>query len=104
MCDPPFTLPSLDGGLLGMRGHPSLCRDGLTYPDPEYGVVLYIMGGPPSVPVLDPSLVESIAVGGPCDLTAEGKVIRSPMFSAGIIGLAFPMSLELCIGEPLPDI
>jgi hypothetical protein len=35
MCDPPFALPGLDGGLLRMRGRLSLCRDGLTYPDLE---------------------------------------------------------------------
>ena len=35
MFDPPFALPGLDGGSLGMRGHLSLRRDGLIYPDPE---------------------------------------------------------------------
>ena len=54
--------------------------------------------------VLDPSLVESVAVEGPCDLAAEGKVIGSPIFSAGTIGLAFPALREFCIGEPLLDI
>jgi hypothetical protein len=66
-----------------------------------------IMGGTSlclSGPVLDPSLVKSVDVWGPCDLTAEGRVIGSPMFSVGIIGLAFPVLRELCIGEPLLDI
>ena len=56
-----------------------------------------------NVPVLDPSLVESGAVEGPCDLAAEGRVTRSPMFSAGPIGLATPALREFCIGEPLLD-
>ena len=30
--DPPVLLALLEGGLLGIRGHPSRCRDGLTYP------------------------------------------------------------------------
>ena len=56
-----------------------------------------------NVPVLNPSLVESVAVEGPCDLAVEGKVTGSPMFSAGTIGLATPALREFCIGEPLLD-
>jgi hypothetical protein len=37
-----------------------------------------------SIPVLDPSLVESVVVEGPCELTTEGKVIRSPHHRACI--------------------
>ena len=57
-----------------------------------------------SVPVLNPSLVESMAVEGLCDLATEGKVTGSPVFSAGTIGLATPALQEFCIGEPLLDI
>ena len=57
-----------------------------------------------SVPVLDPSLVESMAVEGPCDLAMEGKVTGSSMLSVGTIGLAIPALQELCIREPLLDI
>ena len=57
-----------------------------------------------NVPVLDPSLVESMAVEGPCDLAMEGKVTGSPVFSVGSIGLATPALREFCIGEPLLDI
>ena len=57
-----------------------------------------------SVPLLDPSLVESVAVEGPCYLAVEGKVTGSPVFSAGTIGLTTPALWEFCIGEPLLDI
>ena len=57
-----------------------------------------------SVPVLNPSLVESMAVERLCDLAVEGKVTGSPIFSAGTIGLTTPALQEFCIGELLLDI
>ena len=57
-----------------------------------------------NVPVLNPSLVKSVAVEGLCDLAAEGKVTGSPIFSAGTIGLTTPALWEFRIREPLLDI
>ena len=68
-------------------------------PDKLGGTSLYL-----SVPVLDPSLVESMAVEGLCDLAMEGKVTGSPMLSVGTIGLAISALQEFCIREPLLDI
>ena len=68
-------------------------------PDKVGGTSLYL-----SVPVLNPSLVESVAVEGPCGLAMDGKVTGSPMLSAGTIGLAIPTVQEFCIREPLLDI
>ena len=68
-------------------------------PDDVRGTSPYL-----SVLVLNPSLVKSMAVEGLCDLAVEGKVIRSPMFSTGTIGLTIPAVWELCIRETLLDI
>ena len=45
-----------------------------------------------------------MAIEGLHDLAMEGKVIESPIFSVGTIGLTFPTLWEFSIGEPLLDI